>query len=75
MKYFCAWLATCVGVLDITKFLEMLLQSPFPNLSRPNKNNLKKAEKKKNLCSESTSCDTHSNYEITWALNFVLESS
>ena len=40
MKYFWAWLATCVGVLETTKFLEMLLQSPFPNLSNPNKNNL-----------------------------------
>lgn len=49
MKYFCAWLATWVGVLDITKFLEMLLQSPFPNLSRPSKNNLKSKTSKKSL--------------------------
>eukprot|EP00249_Psilotum_nudum_P004904 c18396_g1_i3 orf=20-259(-) len=40
LKYFWAWLATCVGVLEITKFREMLLQSPLPNLSRPNRNNL-----------------------------------
>lgn len=30
MKYFWAWLATWVGVLVTTTFLEMLLQSPFP---------------------------------------------
>jgi hypothetical protein len=42
MKYFCAWLATCVGVLDITKFLEMLRQSPLPNFVSPIKNNLEK---------------------------------
>lgn len=29
-KYFWAWLATWVGVLVTTTFLEMLLQSPFP---------------------------------------------
>lgn len=32
MKYFWAWLATWVGVLDTTKFLEILLQSPLPYL-------------------------------------------
>lgn len=37
MKYFWAWLATWVGVLEMTKFLEMLLQSPFPNLANPNR--------------------------------------
>ncbi|CAA6665285.1 unnamed protein product [Spirodela intermedia] len=41
MKYFWAWLATCVGVLEMTKFLDMLLQSPLPNLSRPSKNSLR----------------------------------
>jgi hypothetical protein len=40
MKYFCAWLATCVGVREMTKLREMLRQSPLPNLSRPSKNNL-----------------------------------
>lgn len=40
MKYFCAWLATCVGVLEITKFRDILRQSPFPNLFSPNKNSL-----------------------------------
>lgn len=40
MKYFWAWLATCVGVLVTTKFREMLLQSPFPYLSNPRRNNL-----------------------------------
>ena len=40
MKYFCAWLATCVGVLDTTKFRDMLLQSPFPYFSNPRRNNL-----------------------------------
>lgn len=40
MKYFWAWLATCVGVLVCTKFLEIPLQSPFPNFWRPSKNNL-----------------------------------
>ena len=39
-KYFWAWLATWVGVLVTTTFLEMLLQSPFPNLRSPIKNNL-----------------------------------
>lgn len=40
MKYFCAWLATCVGVRVTTKFLDILRQSPFPYLSRPRRNNL-----------------------------------
>lgn len=40
-KYFWAWLATCVGVLVTTTFLEMLLQSPLPYLSSPIKNSLK----------------------------------
>ena len=38
MKYFCACEATCVGVLEMTKFREMLRQSPFPNLARPRRN-------------------------------------
>jgi hypothetical protein len=29
-----------VGVLEITKFLEMLLQSPLPYFSSPRRNNL-----------------------------------
>lgn len=29
MKYFCAWLATCVGVRLITKLRDIDLQSPF----------------------------------------------
>lgn len=37
-KYFWAWLATWVGVLVITKFLEIPLQSPFPSFSNPAKN-------------------------------------
>ncbi|KAL0907528.1 hypothetical protein M5K25_021943 [Dendrobium thyrsiflorum] len=40
MKYFCAWLATCVGVLVTTKFLDMLRQSPLPYLSSPRRNSL-----------------------------------
>jgi len=39
-KYFWAWLATWVGVLVTTTFLEMLLQSPFPNLLSPIRNSL-----------------------------------
>lgn len=39
-KYFWAWLATCVGVLVFTKFLEIPLQSPFPTFCRPNRNSL-----------------------------------
>ena len=38
MKYFCACEATCVGVLEMTKFREMLRQSPFPNLAKPRRN-------------------------------------
>lgn len=38
IKYFCAWLATCVGVLDVTKFRAIPRQSPFPNFWRPIKN-------------------------------------
>ena len=34
-KYFCAWLATCVGVLVVTKFFEIPLQSPFPRFLKP----------------------------------------
>jgi hypothetical protein len=30
MKYFCAWLATCVGVRVFTDHREMLRQSPRP---------------------------------------------
>ena len=40
MKYFCAWLATCVGVLVCTKLREMFLQSPLPYFFRPRRNNL-----------------------------------
>lgn len=39
-KYFCAWLATCVGVLVLTKFLEIPLQSPFPTFFKPTRNSL-----------------------------------
>mmetsp|Transcript_12730 Transcript_12730/g.30193 ORF Transcript_12730/g.30193 Transcript_12730/m.30193 type:complete len:235 (+) Transcript_12730:306-1010(+) len=38
MKYFCAWLATCVGVLVVTKLREMLRQSPLPNFASPSRN-------------------------------------
>ena len=37
-KYFCAWLATWVGVFVGTKFLEIPLQSPLPSFSRPTRN-------------------------------------
>jgi hypothetical protein len=37
-KYFCAWLATCVGVRVVTKCREMPRQSPFPSFSRPARN-------------------------------------
>lgn len=40
IKYFCAWLATCVGVLVTTKFRDMLRQSPLPYFSKPRRNNL-----------------------------------
>lgn len=43
-KYFWAWLATWVGVLVLTKFLEIPRQSPFPSLASP---------AKKSLCSSS----------------------
>lgn len=42
MKYFCAWLATCVGVLVCTKLRDMFLQSPFPYFFSPKRNNLAK---------------------------------
>jgi hypothetical protein len=42
MKYFCAWLATCVGVLVFTDHREMFLQSPRPYLSSPSRNSLPK---------------------------------
>ncbi|WVZ68064.1 hypothetical protein U9M48_017054 [Paspalum notatum var. saurae] len=35
LKYFCAWLATCVGVRDRTAKREMLRQSPRPYFSSP----------------------------------------
>ena len=35
LKYFCAWLATCVGVRVRTANREMLRQSPRPYLSSP----------------------------------------
>lgn len=41
-KYFCAWLATWVGVFDMTKFLDMFLQSPLPYFWRPKRNRLRK---------------------------------
>lgn len=37
-KYFWAWLATWVGVLLVTYFLEIPLQSPFPSFSSPTRN-------------------------------------
>ena len=40
MKYFCAWLATWVGVRVITKLREMFLQSPLPYFFSPSRNNL-----------------------------------
>lgn len=42
MKYFCAWLATCVGVRVLTANLEMFLQSPRPYFSSPSRNSLRK---------------------------------
>jgi hypothetical protein len=41
LKYFCAWLATCVGVRVRTAYREMLRQSPRPYLSRPWRNSLR----------------------------------
>jgi len=38
MKYFCAWLATWVGVRVCTKFREIPLQSPFPSFCNPSRN-------------------------------------
>lgn len=38
MKYFWAWLATWVGVRDVTKVREMERQSPLPNLDSPCRN-------------------------------------
>ncbi|CAA6655105.1 unnamed protein product [Spirodela intermedia] len=37
MKYFWAWLATWVGVLVVTKFLDMFLQSPSHTSSSPSR--------------------------------------
>ena len=37
MKYFWAWEATWVGVLETTKWREMDRQSPLPNLARPSR--------------------------------------
>ena len=34
-KYFWAWLATWVGVLVVTNFFAIPLQSPFPSFSNP----------------------------------------
>jgi hypothetical protein len=34
-QYTCAWLATCVGVREGTKYLEMPLQLPLPSFLRP----------------------------------------
>jgi len=34
----CSETVTCVGVLETTKFRDMLRQSPFPNLERPSRN-------------------------------------
>lgn len=50
MKYFWAWLATCVGVLVSTKFRDMLRQSPFPYLSKPRRNNLHEREREREKC-------------------------
>jgi len=40
LKYFCAWLATCVGVRVRTEKREMLRQSPRPYFSSPWRNSL-----------------------------------
>lgn len=37
-KYFWAWLATWIGVVVVTKFLEMPFQWPLPSFSSPTKN-------------------------------------
>ena len=44
MKYFCAWLATWVGVLVWTKLRDMFRQSPLPYFLRPKRNNLTKEQ-------------------------------
>jgi hypothetical protein len=49
MKYFCAWLATWVGVLVWTKLREMFLQSPLPYFFRPRRNNLAEEQKRDDL--------------------------
>jgi hypothetical protein len=41
MKYFCAWLATCIGVRVFTDHREMFLQSPRPYFSSPSRNSLR----------------------------------
>jgi hypothetical protein len=41
MKYFCAWLATCVGVRVFTDQREMFRQSPRPYFSSPSRNSLR----------------------------------
>jgi len=38
IKNFCACDATCVGVRDTTKFLEMFRQSPLPCFCKPSRN-------------------------------------
>mmetsp|Transcript_11637 Transcript_11637/g.36867 ORF Transcript_11637/g.36867 Transcript_11637/m.36867 type:complete len:225 (+) Transcript_11637:364-1038(+) len=40
MKYFWAWDATWVGVREMTKFRDMLRQSPLPNLASPSRKSL-----------------------------------
>ena len=47
MKYFCAWLATCVGVRVFTDHREMLRQSPRPYFSSPSRNSLQRETHKK----------------------------
>lgn len=39
-KYFCAWLATWVGVFVVTNSLDISLHLPFPSFSSPLTNNL-----------------------------------
>lgn len=48
MKCFCAWLATCVGVLVTTKFRDILHRSHLPYFSGPRSNYLV-CHKKKDL--------------------------
>jgi len=45
MKYFCAWLATCVGVRVFTDNREMFRQSPRPYFSSPSRNSLRENTK------------------------------